>query len=142
MTKLVAILLALLLPSCSAQPTQSWETDPVESRVGIHVIPNFGDDPTVFNPDISPEAVQSALQSVDWVNGFHQVVVVVSPGISMEVGGSLNPEHGLSAFYRNRSKGIEAVTKDAPESIDKLRAILLAFIKQDDSWQRVQEFTF
>jgi hypothetical protein len=142
MKKFVAVILAMLLPACSAQPMQSWETDPVESRVGIHVIPNFGDDPTIFSRDISPQAVHTALQSVDWVKGFHQVVVVVSPGISMEVGGSLNPDHGLSAVYRNRPKGLEAVTKDAPESISALEAILLAFLKQDDSWQKVQEFTF
>jgi hypothetical protein len=142
MNRFLAAILAMLLPACSGEPTHSWETDPVESRVGIHIISNFGDDPAVFSSNISAQAVQAALQRVDWVNGFHQVVVVISPGVSMEVGGSLNPGHGLSAVYRNRPKGIEAVSKDAPESISGLEAILLAFLRQDDSWQKVQEFTF
>ena len=138
----LSLILSIVIPACSVEPTDRWETDPVESRVGVHVIPNFGDDPTVFSSDISPQAVQAALHSVDWGSGFHQVVVVISPGISMEVSGSLNPEHGLSAVYRNRLKGIEAVTKDAPEGISGLEAILLAFVRRNDSWRQVQEFAF
>ena len=142
MSKFLAALLAMLLPATSPQSASTWETDPIESRVGIHVVANFGDDPTVFSSDISPQAVQAALRSLDWVNGFHQVVLVISPGVSMEVGGSLNPEHGLSAVHRNRPQSLEAVTKDAPADIARLEAIFLAFIRRDDSWQQVQEFTF
>lgn len=142
MNRTLAGILAMLLSACSAEAKNSWETDPVESRVGIHVISNPGADPGVFSSDISPQAVRAALRSLDWVNGFHQVIVVISPGISMEVGGSLNPEHGLSAIYRNRPRGVEAVTKDAPRSISGLEAILLAFLRRDNSWQQVQEFTF
>ena len=142
MKRLLLSLLALLLPAGAAAHAHAWETDPVESRVGIHVIPNFGDDPTIYSPTISEDAVRSALRSVDWVNGFHQVVVVQSPGTSMEVGGSLNPDHGLSAVYRNRREQTEAVTKDAPESVDDMEAILIAFLKPGDGWTRLQEFEF
>ena len=140
MRKILAVLLALLLPACAAAPSSVWQSDPIESRVGIHVVPNFGDDPTIYKPKISKEGVRAALESVDWVNEFNQVVVVTSPGISMEVGGSLNPQHGLSAVYRNRHKGVEAVTRDAPESIEQLEAILLAFLEPGDKWQDVQKF--
>jgi hypothetical protein len=142
MKRLLALVLATLIPATSADSAYDWRKDPIESTVGVHIVPNFGDDPTIFSPDISAQAVHSALQSVDWINGFNQVVVVISPGVSMEVGGSLNPDHGLSAIYRNRPEGVEAVTKDAPESIADLEAILQAFLKRDDSWQQVQEFTF
>ena len=142
MKNLFATLLALLLPASAPQQVHAWQDDPVESKVGIHVIPNFGDDPTEFNPEISQEAVRAALNSVDWVTGFHQVVVVTSPGISMEVGGSLNPDHGLSAVYRNRPEGLEAVTREAPETIPQLEAILLAFLEAGDSWLKVQAFDF
>lgn len=142
MKRLLAVLLSILLPTGAVAQTPAWETDPTESRVGIHIIPNFGDDPTVYSSEITEAAVRSALKSVDWVTGFHQVVVVLSPGTSMEVGGSLDPEHGLSAMYRNRREGIEAVTRDAPETLSDLEAILLAFIKPGDRWKQVQEFDF
>lgn len=142
MKRLLALLLSTLLPTSAAAQTAAWETDPTESMVGIHVIPNFGNDPTEYSPEISEAAVRSALKSVDWVEGFHQVVVVLSPGTSMEVGGSLDPEHGLSAVYRNRREGIHAVTREAPETVNDLQAILLAFIEPGDGWQQVQEFDF
>lgn len=142
MKRLLDLLLSMLLPPASTAQQTTWETDPTETEVGIHVIPNFGDDPVIHSPDIDEAAVRSALQSVDWVNGFHQVVVVLSPGTSMEVGGSLDPEHGLSAMYRNRREGIEAVTREAPETLGDLEAILLAFIEPGDGWRQVQAFNF
>ncbi|MDI9240097.1 hypothetical protein QLQ15_14375 [Lysobacter sp. LF1] len=142
MNRLLLSVLILLLPACAAAQKHAWETDPVESKVGIHVIPNFGDDPTVYSPIITEDSVRSALRSVDWDSGFHQVVVVLSPGTSMEVGGSLDPRHGLAAVYRNRSEMAEAVTKQAPETVDDMEAILVAFLKPGDGWMRVQEFEF
>ena len=142
MKRLLAVLLSILLPTSAPAQTPAWKKDPTESRAGIHVIPNFGNDPTVYSQAITEAAVRSALKSVDWEKGFHQVVVVLSPGTSMEVGGSLDPEHGLSAIYRNRHKGIEAVTRDAPRTVSDLEAILIAFIKPGDGWQQVQKFDF
>lgn len=142
MRRLLAVLLFILLPAIAPAQTPAWEKDPTESRVGIHVIPNFGDNPTVYSQGITAAAVRSALKSVNWKTGFHQVVVVLSPGTSMEVGGSLDPTHGLSAIYRNRHKGIEAVTRDAPKTVSDLEAILLAFIKPGDGWTQVQKFDF
>jgi hypothetical protein len=142
MKRLLVSLLTMLLPVPSPADADAWESDPIESKVGIHVIPNFGGDPVTFFPVISDDTVRSALQSVDWVNEFHQVVVVTSPGTSMEVGGSLNPDHGLSAVYRNRQENIEAVTKDAPETVEDMEAILVAFLKPGDIWKQVQEFEF
>lgn len=141
MNRILAAMLALLLPACAPEPTQhAWETHPVESRIGTHMIPNFGDDPTRFSPETTGTSIRTALESVDWENGFHQVVVVTSPGVSMEVGGSLDPDHGLSAVYRNRRERIELITKVAPRSIAELEIILLAFAKQDDSWRTIREF--
>lgn len=142
MKRLLALLLSTLLPTSAAAQTSAWETDPTESMVGIHVIPNFGDEPTEYSPEISEAAVRSAINSVDWVTGFHQIVVVLSPGTSMEVGGSLDPEHGLSGVYRNRRERIHAVTREAPQSVSDMEAILLAFIKPGEGWKQVQEFEF
>lgn len=130
------------MPATEIEKGSEWESDSIESRIGIHVIPSFGDEPTIYSQSLSEQAVLEAIASLDWIGGFHQVVVVTSPGTSMEVGGSLNPEHGLSAVYRNRVKGIHAVTKDAPEAVADLEAILVAFLKPGDDWMRVQEFEF
>lgn len=141
MNRFLAAMLALLLPACAPEPARyAWETHPVESRIGTHVIPNFGDDPTRFSTEVTEKSIRTALKSVDWENGFHQVVVVTAPGVSMEVGGSLDPDQGLSAVYRNRHERTELITKDAPRSIAELEVILLAFAKQDDSWRKVREF--
>ena len=142
MKSIFETLVSFLLPTSAPRKIYAWQDDPIESTVGIHVVPHFGDDPTEFYSEISQDSVRAALRSVDWENGFHQVVVVISPGISMEVGGSLNPDHGLSACYRNRLEGSEAVTREAPETISRLEAILLAFLEPGDSWQQVQVFDF
>ena len=142
MKKFLADLLSVFLPVSAPQISSSWESDPVESKVGIHVLSNFAQDIYVFSEGVTEKNVRDALQSVDWIGGFHQIVVVTSPGISMEVGGSLNPDDGLSAVYRDRTRGIEAVTKEGPEDIAALQAILLAFLKPGDDWQQVQEFSF
>ena len=76
MKRLLALLFSALLPtSVAAKAPAPWETDPTESIVGIHVISNFGNDPAEYSPEISEAAVRSALKSVDWVTGFHQVVM-------------------------------------------------------------------
>lgn len=142
MKRLLGSLLAMLLPASSPAQTDAWQSDPIESTVGIHVIPNFGDDPTVSSPSISDVAIRNALKSVDWVSGFHQVVVVTSPGISMEVGGSLDPEHGLSAMYRDRHDRIDAVIGVPPETIEEMESILIAFSRQDGSWKREYDFDY
>jgi len=58
------------------------------------------------------------------------------------LGGSLNPDHGLSAVYRNRNEQTEAVTKEAPETVEDMEAILIAFLKPGDGWMQVQAFEF
>jgi hypothetical protein len=141
MNRFLAAMLVLLLPACAPEPMRhAWETDPIESRIGTHVIPNFGDDPARFSSEISEAGIRTALKSVDWESGFHQVIVVTAPGVSMEVGGSLDPDHGLSAVYRNRHERTELITRDAPRSIAELEAILLAFAKNDDSWRKIRAF--
>jgi hypothetical protein len=142
MKRLLGSLLAVLLPASFPAPSDAWLSDPIESTVGIHVIPNFGDDAIVSTPAISDAAIGTALRSVDWISGFHQVVVVTSPGVSMEVGGSLAPEHGLSAMFRDRHDRTDAVIVDAPETVEEMERILTIFSRGDDVWKREFEFSF
>lgn len=107
-----------------------WEPDPSETEVGIHVISNFGKQQRIVTSIISERTIHDTLQSLDWDNGFYQVVVVTSRGVSMEVGGSLDPGHGLSAVYGNRTGRTEAVTMNPPETVEEMESILFAFIRK------------
>ena len=84
-------------PSADETPEASWESDPVESRVGVHCLSQFGDVHEFVDEEITKEGVSRLLRSLDWSSKFHQVFVVATPGVSMEVGGSLDVEHGLCA---------------------------------------------
>lgn len=141
MKSLFAKILALLVPDSSIAAAD-WRVDPVESKAGIHVVSNFGEEEVFFSADISVQTIKKALRSVDWEGGFHEVTVVLTPGVSMDVGGSLSPEHGLSAMYRNRLEYVEAVSREAPESVAQMEAILLAFIEPGDGWKDRWEFVF
>lgn len=142
MKRLLGSLLSFLLPTTAMAQAYDWKTDPIESHVGIHVISDFGKNHTVYSRSVSEVSIRAVLRSVDWINGFHQIVVVSSPGISMEVGGSLNPEDGLSGVYRDHHRPLRAVTKEAPQSVSDMEVILIAFTKPEDEWKHVQEFVF
>jgi len=119
-----------------------WESEASETEIGVHVLSNFGEEQHLVSSTISKQTIRDALRSLDWVNGFHQVVVVTSRGVSMEVGGSLDPEHGLSAMYRSRADRVDAVILNPPETVEEMENILLSFIGKDDSWRQDYEFTF
>ncbi len=117
------------------------EDDPT-AVPGIHVISGFGEVHRLAASRATPQTIRDALQSVDWVHGFHQIVVVVTPGVSMEVGGSLDPQHGLSAMYENHAKGVQAVITEPPSSVEEMQDILLSFIEGDDAWKIEYRFNF
>lgn len=142
MKSLFARILTLLVPVTPSVVADDWRADPVESRAGIHVVSNFGDEEVFFSTEISAQAIRRALQLVDWEEGFHAVTVVLTPGVSMDVSGSLDPQHGLSAMYRNRHEHREAVIREAPESVEQMEAILLAFIEPGDGWKDKWTFDF
>ena len=119
-------------------------SDPPESasdnRVGIHLIPCFGDEAKVFTHELTDEAVLHAIRSLDWEDGFHQVIVIRTPGVSMETSGSLDPEHGLAGVYRDSTTDTMAVTREAPASIADMEAIQRAFLKGGNAWRHVCAF--
>lgn len=67
--------------------------------------------------------------------GFFQVVLVLPSGQSMEVGGSLDPTHGLSSVFRDPDVGDYRVTKDPPSSVREMIKILVSFNRGDKRWQ-------
>ena len=137
---LLLTLMLMIWPFASS--ASDWESEASETQVGVHVITNLGEEQHLVSSAISKQTIHSALRNLDWVNGFHQVVVVTSRGVSMEVGGSLDPGHGLSAMYRNRANRVDAVIVSPPETVEDMESILLSFIGKDDAWRQEYEFTF
>jgi hypothetical protein len=133
-------LIRLAFPNEACELVLNIPEGPEDGRVGIHVIPYFGDEGREFIPELTEAAVRKAIRSLDWEDGFHQIVVIRAPGISMETGGSLDPEHGLAAAYRDNANDIVAVSRHAPESLAELEAIQFAFLKGGDAWRQVCAF--
>lgn len=136
-----ALMLFLTVCALTAQ-AGDWEFESVETEVGIHVISGMGETQQLISSEISEDVVSRTLRELDWPHGFYQVFVVRSRGVSMEVGGSLDAEHGLSAMYRNRGEHVEAVIVVPPASISDLERILLSFARGDDDWKDEYEFRF
>jgi len=140
---LTGLFLTLFGTSTSDPPNQdAWQTDPTETLVGIHLISDYGNKQVTLSTEISKELIAKELNKLDWENRFFQFVVVVSPGVSMEVGGSLNGIDGLSAMYRDRHNQVDAVIKQPPQTVHEMQNILESFISGKDNWKKSYEFEF
>jgi hypothetical protein len=136
---LMAFLVTLLgFGTSTARP--AWENDPIESVVGIHVLTDYGSQHRHLGKNLNASHALSELRKLPWTKQFMQFVVVTKPGVSMEVGGSLNGVDGLSAVYRNRHDAVEAVTKVAPKSVKEMEYILGSFLNDDGKWRSLFAF--
>jgi hypothetical protein len=142
MKKILTSIFALVLGATSYVNALSWETEPSESIRGIHLLSNYGAKYSFISEQVSPAIIRRELDKLDWKNNFYQFVIVLQPGISMEVGGSLNPQDGLSAMYRDRHKRVDAVIVSPPTSVTEMGDILVSFIDADGSWRNKYEFEF
>ena len=133
-------LIRLAFPDETRPRERGDSDDAIYQRPGIHVMPYFGDDETMYVPALTDDAVRQAIRSLDWEHGFHQVIVVREAGVSMETSGSLLPAHGLSVVHEDRTTGATMMAREVPGTIPELEAIQLAFIKGGDAWRSVREF--
>ncbi|CAA0104241.1 Uncharacterised protein [BD1-7 clade bacterium] len=134
---------ALFGISANAQiESADWKLDPTETTIGIHLISDYGNGQSLLSKEISNKSIATEINKLDWVSNFYQFIVVLEPGISMEIGGSLNGINGLSAMYRNRHNRINAVINEAPESVLQMQNILEDFILGDDQWKKKYDFDF
>ena len=83
----IATLLTSLLSVVSCGPS----IDISNEAVGLHVISGFGEKYSFISNSPSDIEISTTVDDLDWEGGFHQVILVTSPGISIEVGGSLAP---------------------------------------------------
>lgn len=121
---------------------ESWKEDPSETVVGIHLLTDYGSGYQFLSRELSDKKVREEINKLEWQRRFYQLVVVTKPGISMEVGGSINPNVGLSAMYRDRHNRIDAVIISPPSTVDEMAEILIAFLREDESWKKEYEFEF
>ena len=142
MKNLLASIIIFLLSATNYALASSWENEPSESIKGIHLLYEYGAKYSFLSKQVSPAIIRRELGKLDWKNNFFQFVVVVEPGISMEVGGSLNPQDGLSAMYRDRHKRVDAVIISPPTSVNEMEEILVSFIKADGAWKDKYAFEF
>ncbi|MDP7288280.1 MAG: hypothetical protein QGH94_09845, partial [Phycisphaerae bacterium] len=91
----------------------------------------------VIAEDTTPEIVRDTMLSLDWL-GFHQVVLERLNGDWLEVGGSLDPNDGLSVAYGENGK--ESVIKVPPSTVDEMITILLSYLANSEDWKTDAEW--
>lgn len=131
MKRIIWIFVVLGLIGCAP------EADNIDGYVGLHLLSNYGEEYKFLTKTPTPTEISSTLDELDWVNGFHQIVLVTEEGVSMEVGGSLSPSNGLSSVYRNAHKDEHRVTREPPETILEMEEILLSFHARDGVWEKM-----
>jgi len=132
----IATLLTSLLSVVSCGPS----IDISNEAVGLHVISGFGEKYSFISNSPSDIEISTMVDDLDWEGGFHQVILVTSPGISIEVGGSLAPSDGLSSVYRDLNKEIYRVTVEPPNTTEEMKAILLSFHAGDNKWESMYQY--
>lgn len=113
----------------------TFSVEPEHEKLGLHVYSGFGNKHYFITSRPTVEKIRKTLSALDWEEDFHQVVLVISPGESIEVGGSLNPNDGLSSVYRNNNENIYRVTRVPPSTVKEMERILISFVRGDGLWE-------
>ena len=130
-----------LIATTVCQPVIAAE-DHFERTIGLHLLANYGSKYSFLSSSVSQSTINHEIHKLDWPNSFYQLILVLEPGISMEVGGSLNPSDGLSARYLNRDTKTEAVIIKSPESVQEMENILVQFSNGGNLWKTTYQFDF
>jgi len=124
----------------SSTHTEGSGGDPVPDVPGLHVIAEYGDQPSLVDKNPSEQTIRATIRSLDWVGGFHLVFLVTSPDVSLEVGGSLDPDDGLSSVYRDLKNKIYRVTRKPPTTIENMEDLLVSFHLGDGRWEQMYDY--
>ncbi len=147
--KLVAGLLADVVAWSSPEagekgdhPTDIEEEtgEPIEHVPGLHVLSDYGAEHRFVDEFPTERTIRSTIRSLDWLGGFYQVLLVTSPGVCFEVGGSLDPEDGLSSSYSHAKKGVFKVIKEPPTSVANMEDLMVSFHRADGRWERLNVY--
>ena len=128
-------------PSNGGAPeSQGPSGDPTSDLPGLHVLSDYGSGYEYVGENPSEETIRRTIRKLDWHDGLHQVVLVTSPGISLEVGGSLNPEDGLASVYRDLKNEVHRVTREPPTTVENMEDLLISFHRGDGRWQQMYDY--
>lgn len=120
--------------------TQEPSYDPADHAPGLHVYSAYGERQRLVKKNPSEDVIRATIRRLDWVEGFHHVWLVTSPGVSLEVSGSLDPNYGLSSAYRDLNNSTMRVIKDPPSSVEQMEDLLVSFHVGDGRWENLNEY--
>lgn len=109
----------------------------VEDVPGLHVLSGFGSEHRFIDKNPTEKTIRATIRDLDWFGGFHQVLLVTSPGVYFAVSGSLDPDHGLSSSYDDAKKGVHLVINEPPESVANMEELMVSFYHGDGRWKRL-----
>lgn len=141
---LVAFLANMIAGLNKTEPEPS--IDPVETKElgegvpGLHVVSDFTREYRFVDGNPNVETIRSTIRSLDWVEGFHHVVVVTSPGVSLTVSGSLHPEDGLAAAYIDSTNDVYRYPSEPPRTVKDIEELLVSFHLGDGRWEQTYDF--
>lgn len=126
--------------SSDSTEAQERSADPVDDVPGLHVLSDYGAEHRFVDRNPTEETIRATIRSLDWVGGFHQVLLVTSPGVSLEVGGSLDPEDGLASVYRDSKNEVFRVTREPPTTVRNMEDLLVSFFLGDGRWEQMYDY--
>ena len=124
----------------NSKPTVRVTDGPDGERVGLHVLSDYGDIHRFISDTPNRRIIIDTIRELDWENGFHSVILIKQPGLSLEVGGSLDPSDGLSSVYTDEANGAVEVTIDPPQSIGEMENLLVDFLGAAGRWRQMHQF--
>jgi hypothetical protein len=137
--RILTALYSLFGAKAAKSPSQVTDT-PDGRKVGLHVLSDFGDTHEFVSEAPDRGLITSTIRALEWRNGFHQVILVTAPGVSMEVGGSLDPSDGFSSVYQDENNDIYRVTVSPPGTVGDMEAILVSFLLGDGRWEGMYDY--
>ncbi len=115
-------------------------SDPVEDIPGLHVFSGLPTERTVVDTNPTEAIIRQAIRNLDWDYEFHLVTLVISPGVSLTVGGSLNPEVGLSSSYIDETNNVHRITREPPTTVRNMEDLLVSFHRGDGRWEQMYDY--
>ncbi len=126
----------------SDSPTDAIEGagESIEDAPGLHVLSGLPSEHRFVDKNPTESMIRTTIRDLDWFGGFHQVLLVTSPGVCFAVSGSLDPDHGLSSSYHDAKKGVDLVIKDPPATVAIMEELMVSFYHGDGRWKRMNAY--
>ncbi len=137
---LLNFIVSAFRPLGSSDQAAPEPPDRISGVTGLHVLSDYGSDHELRSSAPTEAIITDLMNSLAWDSDFYQVVLVLPKGDSMEVGGSLDPDTGLSSLYRKEAQGILRLTKRPPTTVREMTNILLSFHRGDNRWEQMFDY--